>query len=212
VPFTWRDATTGEERPMEAVAGLVGMTQDANTLALRPKVGWAVREADKLDALLRRVSAEHITRPGVNVGGPRPEEGVRAREHESDSPPALGRFYPHTNGADLFGDALRILPVGSVEPADWAGIHRGLRFATLRDGSFFVLSPEQGLEYPGRYDPMFRPVAYCRPDNVSKPGRNPVVALSFTELLQRVLDGGRGQDWLAEAGAKYGDANHYVRS
>ena len=29
---------------MEAVGGLTGIAQDAETLALRPQVGWAVRD------------------------------------------------------------------------------------------------------------------------------------------------------------------------
>ena len=46
VPFVWRDARTGRERHMEAVGGLLGVEQRAGDLALRPKVGWAVREAE----------------------------------------------------------------------------------------------------------------------------------------------------------------------
>jgi hypothetical protein len=41
-PFTWE--YIGEKLPMEFVAGFVGVTQDAATLALRPEIGWAVRE------------------------------------------------------------------------------------------------------------------------------------------------------------------------
>ena len=52
VPFLWRHAGTGRERYLEAIAGLVGVTQEPHTLALRPKVGWAVREATKIDVLL----------------------------------------------------------------------------------------------------------------------------------------------------------------
>ena len=43
VPFVWK--YRGEEFPMELLAGFVGFTQDAETLRLRPKIGWAVREA-----------------------------------------------------------------------------------------------------------------------------------------------------------------------
>jgi len=41
-PFTWD--YRGTELPMEFVAGFIGVTQDAETLALRPEIGWAVRE------------------------------------------------------------------------------------------------------------------------------------------------------------------------
>jgi len=41
-PFTWE--YRGTELSMEFVAGFVGVSQDAETLALRPEIGWAVRE------------------------------------------------------------------------------------------------------------------------------------------------------------------------
>jgi hypothetical protein len=43
-PFTWEYYDT--ELPMELVAGFVGASQDEKTLALRPEIGWAVRERD----------------------------------------------------------------------------------------------------------------------------------------------------------------------
>lgn len=43
VPFKWKcfDRTF----PMELLGGFVGVTEDADTLALRPAIGWAVRDA-----------------------------------------------------------------------------------------------------------------------------------------------------------------------
>ena len=43
--FVWD--YNGSLRPMEFIAGNVGITQDKENLTLRPYVGWAVREADK---------------------------------------------------------------------------------------------------------------------------------------------------------------------
>jgi hypothetical protein len=40
---------------MEFLGGLMGVEQNRETLALRPKVGWAVRDASKLDLLIDRV-------------------------------------------------------------------------------------------------------------------------------------------------------------
>jgi hypothetical protein len=42
VPFVWN--YLDEEFRMEFLAGFVGFTQDAESLRLRPKIGWAVRE------------------------------------------------------------------------------------------------------------------------------------------------------------------------
>lgn len=43
VPFTW--TYYGAEYPYEFLGGFVGLSQDPNTLSLRPALGWAVREA-----------------------------------------------------------------------------------------------------------------------------------------------------------------------
>jgi hypothetical protein len=45
-PFTWK--YLGRDFKMEFVAGFVGIEQDETTLALRPKIGWAIRDADQV--------------------------------------------------------------------------------------------------------------------------------------------------------------------
>ncbi|WP_425396369.1 DUF4419 domain-containing protein [Aeoliella sp.] len=42
-PFVWNYLT--DEYAMELFGGLIGVAQDPDTLALRPEIGWAVREA-----------------------------------------------------------------------------------------------------------------------------------------------------------------------
>ena len=42
VPFEWK--FIGGQLPMELLGGFVGFAQDVTTLALRPAIGWAVRE------------------------------------------------------------------------------------------------------------------------------------------------------------------------
>ncbi|WP_165067717.1 DUF4419 domain-containing protein [Paludisphaera rhizosphaerae] len=43
-PFLWK--CLGREYSMEFLGGFVGVSQDAETFALRPEIGWAVREAE----------------------------------------------------------------------------------------------------------------------------------------------------------------------
>ena len=42
-PFTWDYFS--QKFPMEFVAGFVGLSQDPFTLAIRPAIGWGVRDA-----------------------------------------------------------------------------------------------------------------------------------------------------------------------
>jgi hypothetical protein len=225
VPFTWRNARTGRERPMEAVGGLLGVTQDPQTLALRPKVGWAVREAEKMDVLLARLSAEHRT-----------FSGARLENKPTYLPPDLAKFYHHTDGAELFGcahAACRIVSARDLARLDWGKVsaylrgndypngHIWYRLAWLADGSWLAVNPR--AEYPKALRERFRQnpdpgpwgcvVAICHghTGTQGKPGKNPVVALSFTELLERMLDGRGRLYWLDPQFRGYGDAEQYTR-
>lgn len=212
VPFTWQNASTGRERRMEAVGGFLGVTQDPETLALRPAVGWAVRTAETLDVLLEQLSASHTTFPGARLD----RQDDRGWELGTGLPPDLSAFYHRTNGAELYGEGeaavCRIVPIGKIEPLDWGelperyGNSRGPggriwhRLAWLADGSFLALNLDLNRRDPRPrksddwgYDPLFHAVCHVRPSTQGKPGENPVVALSFTELFERLLDGGPGR-------------------
>jgi hypothetical protein len=225
VPFTWRDARTGRERQMEAIGGLVGVTQDPQTLALRPKLGWAVREAEKFDVLLTRLAAEHGTFPGRRL-----DQGTRL-------PPDLAKFYHRTDGAELFGRgeaaACRIVATGDIEPLDWGevpeecGNSRGPggriwhRFAWLADGSWLAINldlnislalrRDPALEKLAWKDPSIAPICHSSRQTQGQPGENPVVALSFAELLERMLDSGGRRYWLGAGFPGYGDAERFTR-
>ena len=219
-PFTWRNAVTGEKRAMEALGGFLGVSQDPGTMALRPKVGWAVRNAAKLDVLLARLD-DHTTFPGTEVprGDYLPED--------------LCAFYHRTNGAELFGGALRIAPYGAMSPLDWGevpgkyGFSRGPqdriwhRFAELPGGGWLAINLDRNLHHApwrdvpelqakrdalgyGRFVPIIRGSDATR----NMPGANPVVALSFSELLEGLLDGGPA--WVADRDG-YGDAELFTR-
>jgi hypothetical protein len=45
-PFRWE--LPGRDVEMEFLGGFTGVAQDYETLALRPEIGWAVREAPGL--------------------------------------------------------------------------------------------------------------------------------------------------------------------
>src|SRR5262249_14304402 len=157
------------------------------TLALRPKVGWAVREAEKMDVLLGRLAKDHTT-----FSGCREEKGY------SPLPPDLRKFYDRTDGAELFGRggaaAYRIVAKSDIEELDWGELSESLqenrtpngqiwyRLCRLADGSYLTINPRP--EYPEpwrkRYceDPnsrqwtSFVAICNCRPETQGKPGQN----------------------------------------
>jgi hypothetical protein len=225
VPFLWRNGIAGRKRRMEAIGGLIGVTQDPETLALRPKVGWAVREAEKMEVLLGRLAEEHTTFP------------VPRMDQPEYLPADLGKFYYHTAGAELFGRggaaACRIVAVGEIEPLDWGEEvleencdlirpHGRIwhRFAWLADGGWLAIN----LDYnqpdarprPSRantYSSYTKSYVICHghTHTQGQPGQNPVVAASFIELLERMLDSGGRPYWLNPKFVSYGDAEQYTR-
>lgn len=226
VSFIWRNELTGHERRMEAIGGLLGVTQDRQTLALRPKVGWAVREAEKMDAmdaLLARLAEEHKTFPGASIENKR-----------TFLPPDLAKFYHSTDGAELFGNGdaafCRIVAIGDLEQLDWGEVPEYLRdddwpnrliwhrLAWLADGSWLAIHPQPAYPEPlfeqRRQDfeeKNFVAICHCNPNIQSRPAENPVVALSFTELLERLLDSSGRPYWLDPQFVGYGNAEQYER-
>jgi hypothetical protein len=222
VPFLWRHLGTRHERLMEAIGGLVGVTQEPQTLALRPKVGWAVREAENIDALLARLTAEHTTFPGLRT------------EDSWYLPPDLAKFYHRTDGAELFGRddaaACRIVSARDMKPLDWGetpdpyGNSRGPdgriwhRLAWLADGSWLAINldpnrndPRPTVNNRWSYDPGFSAICHGTTGTQGQPGQNPVIALSFTELLEQMLVQDRTPYWLDPQFIGYGDAEMYTR-
>jgi hypothetical protein len=212
---------------MEAVGGFLGVAQDADTMALRPKIGWAVCAADRLDVLLTRVVAEHAVVPGVQV------------ERRSYLPEDLCAFYHRTNGAQLFGKnpefAIRIAGATELEPLAWGeksdpfgsyGPEERIwhRLVTLADGRWLAINldlnrhsapwrevPELASKQRELGYSVFAPVCLCSDATRNKPGANPVVALCFTELLETLLDSAGTPGWLAPGFAGYGDAELFTR-
>jgi hypothetical protein len=71
------------------------------------------------------------------------------------------------------------------------------RLVSRPDGTWLAINLDYSFPDPrpkrqntDRYDPLFHPICHCRSRTLGRRGRNPVVALSFTELLERVLDRG----------------------
>jgi hypothetical protein len=215
---------------MEAVGGFLGISQDPDSLALRPMPGWAVCEADKLDVLLDRIASSHRTFSGASLD----RRDERGWTEETGLPLDLSAFYHRTNGAEIRWDGAlgcRILPLEGIEPLDWGELpeefgfnSRGPggrtwhRFVELTGGSWLAINLDRNRrdplpKKPGEWhsDPLFHAICHGRPETQGKPGLNPVVARSFTECLERLLNCRKQPYWLEPEFVSHGDAEQYTR-
>lgn len=192
--------------PMEFVAGFFGVSQNRETLALRPKIGWAVRDADRFDQLLHQISTAHELIPPVKSDPPRSLYGSCGE---------VVRFHDRCDGANLFIAAdgephFRILGAQEREGLDLFRKKGELDFRRLtaeemysadgerhgwivicrtRDKSFFALDdrPEDGRV--DRQKLRWR-IVYVPGGNITHADKCPVVAYAFTEFLDLILKNG----------------------
>ena len=203
VPFTLVDQRTTQRREMEALGGFIGVTQNKQTLALRLKIGWAVREPAGIDTLMLRLERDgHVTRPSTLNVKQRDEHGYLIGE---ELPADAASFYFRTDGADLFGrdDAarFRILPraqVTRVGEYNSAGDPQWHRICRLADGTELV------LDIRGEYarspaNKHVYPVCHVTHRRFLGSAKYTTVALSFEEMLRRMLDSGGRYWWLRKA-------------
>jgi hypothetical protein len=130
---------------------------------------------------------------------------------------------------DPFDATCRIGRADEFMPLDWAEIpEHGInsrgpggriwhRFAWLSDGGWLAINLDLNRTDPrpkadnARRDHLFSPICVCRPNSQGVAGQNPVVALSFSELLERLLEGQGRFYWLDSQWMSYGDAELFTR-
>jgi Domain of unknown function (DUF4419) len=197
VPFTLSDLMAGTKRAMEMVAGPIVVTQHVETGALRPTLGWAVRESAPIEQAMIRL-AEHTLEP-VQVG--LSWEALRALG-VGYLPTDVLRFYHEAAGASIHGKnrvpLYRVLPLAEWTEPEWAQKWTTrfngekmkepsslLRFAESSDGTELVIQlyctkrMHTGAVFVGR-----------RRDGQPVAETGQKVARSFTDFLLRALDGG----------------------
>ncbi len=220
---------------MEAIAGLVGVTQDDKTLALEPIAGWAVREASGLDAALNRLKREHTvhaTNPdSVELGSE--EQRERSRQ---GFPADLERFYFEFDEARLFDDENQYwVYIGSrnkIESIDWGEEMDDLacrgpdgrtwyRFASLRDEEYLAINLDVNLHSVAndekyqqlQIEGLFHPICVVSEQTRNVNGRNPVIALTFTEFITRMLNESTDTEpyWRKDGFVAHADAEQFTR-
>ena len=88
VPFTMSDARSAPTKAtgMELLAGAIVVTQAVETGALRPTLGWAVREAPPIEQALLHLAEHHIERAKSGLS----QRALAARDVYSSQPTWCG--------------------------------------------------------------------------------------------------------------------------
>jgi hypothetical protein len=193
VPFTLTERAS--KRAMEFLAGSIAVTQDGATRALRPTLGWAVREAAPIEQAMLRL-AEHRLEPAT-VG----LSWELLRDHHIDYLPTdVLRFYQLADSAEIHPrtsrGVYRVLPLAEWREPDWAQ-----KWLPSRNGEQFRAPPElfRFAELADGTELVIR--LYCRERKHTgavlvgwrgagaAPEAGWKVARSFTDFLLRALDG-----------------------
>lgn len=222
VPFVWKKGTWERDSKMIAIGGLIGVSQDPETHALRPKVGWAIRRADVQDELV----SDDLDRPRVEID----EVGEVTQPSPTDwMPTDLHRFYYLPGKAEsLFKETKGLVHMISElehELLDWGGPRQWMcdwyRLAWLRDGRFLAINadPDSNRYTFGWYreHPYLNRhgdigvVCVCTKASAGVPGQNPVIAMTFTELLERLMAEPGQPYWVQPEFVPYGDAEDYTK-
>ena len=190
-PFVFTSPLKRKTVAMEMLGGFVGITQDPETLALRPKLGWAVRESPANYQVMARVGEV----PHADPLGPEDFDRCLAlTERIFEFSGDFLLFYKTCNGLTLPAHGTipsrRFLPLEETQVLKGQSYPTGteikfmglpwLRFCDLGDGTFLavelkVSSNRRSRVQRSRIDP-------------TQPGINPTVALSFLECLEQALD------------------------
>jgi hypothetical protein len=215
-----------EPRPYEMLGGFLGVGQDQRTLALRPKMGWAIRPAPeqaRLDAELAARGGRPALPPVEfdRLMGERQKVGVL-----SEFPGDFGAYLKACDGADLFPGpdgrpTYRFRGLAELEPVpspfpkrrevfrDGSSSEydtRGpfVRVCDLADGRFAAFEMRPTGEWDGNVRHEYWAVILLDPSDPSP--APPVVAWSFAEFVRRALESrGRLDVWTDRS------AEHTVR-
>jgi hypothetical protein len=204
---------------MEALGGLIGVTQDKQTLGLKPQAGWAVREGSKIETLVDQMTKEHLVRPKrlqILRG--------QAQYAMSRLPDEVRTFYQLTDGGDLFVKdgvpAYRMVPferarkavkLPALEWGDWSAPPGLYMFVCdLPDGHYLAMQrpDREESDRPDREFLVVRctPAAHGTasaeappsataieppaPATAPAPPSLELVATGFGDLLDRILHSG----------------------
>jgi hypothetical protein len=231
-PFTF--VINNQERVMEFLGGFFGITQHSETLALRPFLGWAVRQRSAFAQLLIQLRQHAANEPLAPSNLHATLDNLECCTGATSSIPAdfLG-FYNTYDGLQLFahegGPVYRILPGAEWSCLQPPGVlkqrrssgqwrerkQEWLRFAELNDGTCLAMDfgyqvargaeEEQPSWERMREQEVFR-IIHCREKESDPSHAYRVVAWSFGEFLSLAVNGGARFYWTQPNFEDRGDA------
>ena len=224
VPFEFRNQ--GRAMPMEALGGLIGVRQCSATKALEPISGWAVRDASKYDRAIYLLSAQHefIAKP-TQVVELEENDGVARQSSMNEIPKDVVRFFEDFDSAKFTFHNGRQLILKSFNVDDvlyWKG-QEGLdpeehylntdwiRLGQLGDGRelalhtrFYGWDAKEILgienEESRRMFSILGPICLSTVESRRTGEGNPVIAVSFSDLLQRLAESGVEEPYWEQEG------------
>ena len=202
VPVTLETETT--EEGLELMAGFIGVKFDRlKGERLEPEIGWGVREAEKLPALLAEIKHEHPTQPAFAMPDPA-DFGF-----EPLFPNELFRLIEQFDGATLYAGtdhSWRIRRSSDYDDCMLLGLNLKMtRIIDLPDGRCLYCRPVERFTRmpdgtPGRLEEQFwvvvgRPEKYFNKAtqteaNGLKRSETRVVAKGLEQLFERILKAG----------------------
>jgi hypothetical protein len=187
-PFRCEDAS-GEgavrKDAWELVAGFIGVTQDRATGALRPEIGWGVREGDRFPMILSDLAASGKT------NGPVDWSAVCREREPLEMPADLIQVLDVFDGGTLFPGTRRRTRM--LRYASWKRVGHGFEcvtlFASLSDGRRVGYQPARAVLPLYGWDVVVVPRKWSveAKEEIAVGGAR-VIARSVRELFEMLYD------------------------
>ena len=190
-----RVATKTDVQYLDLSAGFIGIEQEPDSFALRPRIGWAVAERAGIRALVERLETHPLTpMPDFN----RFDDSLRRVPSFQNLPSEFGKFYRRFDGGGLYatdelpvyffrplrrvaGDHVKARAAGSEDAKLGFVLVRFCEFGDKGFAAFLVSSGRTERELGGKVVHM-----------LSGPTRRkaPIIANDFHEFVERALNSG----------------------
>ena len=169
------------------MAGFIGVTQDPATGALRPEIGWGMREGDRFAMILSDLAA------GKGMNGPVDWRQKRGRhDGHIEMPADLIQVLDVFDGGLLFPRArrpLRMLPYASWKHAGRGPFEDVILFASLSDGRHLGYRQARDASITDGWDVVVTPRNWnVETEKEMAVGGVRVIARSIRELFERLYD------------------------